>query len=237
MNDPRLSPLGPRWLKYALLFGAAGALCASFVLGPRESWRQRAAWEASAPVASKVQAEGAETLKRSLNDYALIGRRNLFNIRSPEEKKPEVNPETAPQADPSLPLELVGTILDPAGNMAVFRDKNTKKQDIYAEGDQVGTVLLKKVMRHKVLIGKGDRDELVIMKFESAGKARSPRTPAAPPPAPPARPQARQEPAQPPSQPPARPQPGQKPGAAPAAPSPGQEAPTPPPPTDQPPGA
>ena len=116
----------------------------------------------------------AETTVRPLEDYDIISERNLFGAvkgraSSPQEKIPV---ENFPTADASLGLKLVGTVAgdDPETSFAIIDNKNTRKQELYQEGDKAGEVMIKKILRNKVIVDSGKGEELLALELEETGK-------------------------------------------------------------------
>lgn|GEM_PF-1613226 len=98
--------------------------------------------------------------------------------------------EAAPLSADGLPLApqtvgiaLAGTMVrtDGADNMAVIIDKKSGKQDIFHEGDMVGNVLIKRILRHKIIIEDKGSAFVLIMPFKGGERAASPPRQAAPP--------------------------------------------------------
>ena len=115
-----------------------------------------------------------ETSARPLNDYQIIWERNLFNT-SPKEasaSKKEIEIEKLPPAQTDLGLNLVGTVVadDPRLSRGFIDNQLTGKQEIFSEGDRVGEVLIKKILRNKVVVTTGKGDKLLTAEFEQPGK-------------------------------------------------------------------
>ena len=125
------------------------------------------------PAPAEATTKG-ETTVRPLEDYDIISERNLFGAvkgraSSPQEKIPV---ENFPTADASLGLKLVGTVAgdDPETSFAIIDNKNTRKQELYQEGDKAGEVLIKKILRNKVIVDSGKGEELLALELEETGK-------------------------------------------------------------------
>ncbi len=127
--------------------------------------------------------EKAAADARPLEDYAIITERNLFGGTSQglaEASPEEVVLDDMPVAVNSLGLKLVGTVVanKPEESSAIIEDRSTRKQEVYQEVKQA---LIKRILRHNVVINTGRRDEVLTMiPDESAGKTpapeRAPRT-------------------------------------------------------------
>jgi general secretion pathway protein C len=129
---------------------------------------------------------------RPLEDYAIITERNLFGGTSQglaEAAPEEIVLDDIPVALKSLGLSLVGTVVanKPEESSAIIEDRSTRKQEVYQEGDRVKEALIKRILRHNVVINTGTRDEVLTMvPEESTGRkpaperaTRSPRRPSA----------------------------------------------------------
>jgi general secretion pathway protein C len=81
---------------------------------------------------------------------------------------------------------LLGTVAgDQANAVAVIEDKKKRKQDLYKVGDSVQDALIKKILRGKVVLEVGGKDEILAMEETTAssssstpGTSRSRSTPA-----------------------------------------------------------
>lgn len=117
---------------------------------------------------------------KPLDDYAIITERSLFggtskgSIPAPPEQDAL---DDMPVAVKSLGLKLVGTAV---GNKredssAIIEDQSTRKQEAYREGDRIKQTLIKRILRHNVIINTGRRDEVLTMEpEESTGKRAAP---------------------------------------------------------------
>ncbi len=52
--------------------------------------------------------------------------------------------------------------------LAVIKDKGTKRQDLYREGDTIQGAVIKKILRGKVILRVGDRDEILTIEEGAA---------------------------------------------------------------------
>jgi len=120
--------------------------------------------------------EPASTV-RPLEEYSIIAERNLFGSSKEEVSTPEeeVSLEGIPVAVNSLGLKLIGTVVtdEPKMNRAIIANKATRKQESYHEGDRIGEVLVKKIVRDNVIISTGRGDQVLTMRYE--GGAGTPR--------------------------------------------------------------
>jgi general secretion pathway protein C len=118
---------------------------------------------------------------RPLEEYAIITERNLFGGTSQglaEAAPEEIVLDDMPVALKSLGLRLVGTVVanKPEESSAIIEDQSTRKQEVYQEGDRVKQALIKRILRHNVVINTGRRDEVLTMvPEESTGKTSAPK--------------------------------------------------------------
>ena len=125
--------------------------------------------------------EKAAAAARPLEEYAIITERNLFGGTSQglaEAAPEEVVLDDMPVALKSLGLRLVGTVVanKPEESSAIIEDQSTRKQEVYQEGDRVKQALIKRILRHNVVINTGRRDEVLTMiAEESTGKTPAPK--------------------------------------------------------------
>ena len=138
------------------------------------SEKQREAIKLSEKVAARV---------KPLQDYAIITERNLFGGSSQglsEAQAEKIDIDEMPAAVKSLGLKLVGTVVasESADSSAIIEDLSTRKQEVYREGDEVKNTLIKRILRHNVVINTGGRDEVLSMvPDESTGKSAPPARP------------------------------------------------------------
>ncbi|UCF01667.1 MAG: PDZ domain-containing protein [Deltaproteobacteria bacterium] len=118
---------------------------------------------------------------RPLGDYAIITERNLFGGTSQglaEVAPEEIVLDDMPVALKSLGLRLVGTVVanKPEESSAIIEDQSSRKQEVYQEGDRVKQALIKRILRHNVVINAGRRDEVLTMvPEESTGRKPAPK--------------------------------------------------------------
>ena len=110
-----------------------------------------------------------------LRDYQVINSRNLFG--SVEKAAESIKPEAIETLEPtSLKIALLGTV---AGNeqnaVAVIEEKKLRKQGLYRVGDSVEGALIKMILRGKVILRVGDKDEILTMEEDDFSKTGSGR--------------------------------------------------------------
>ena len=130
----------------------------------------------------EVEMRGKKSL--AVPVYTKIVERNIFGATEKVEAVPveEVGPiETLEET--SLQLSLQGTIAgDSASARAIILDQRKRSQDIYRVGDSVQEAQIRQILRGKVILRHGDKDEILIMvegkdKPQPAAKVNSRRRP------------------------------------------------------------
>ena len=111
----------------------------------------------------EVEMRGKKSLAPPV--YTKIVERNIFGATEKVEAVPveEVGPiETLEET--SLQLSLQGTIAgDSASARAIILDQRKRSQDIYRVGDSVQEAQIRQILRGKVILRHGDKDEILIM--------------------------------------------------------------------------
>ena len=111
----------------------------------------------------EVEVRGRKSLK--VPEYAKIVERNIFGATEKVEAVPveEVGPiETLEET--SLQLSLHGTIAgDSASARAIILDQRKRSQDIYRVGDSVQEAQIRQILRGKVILRHGEKDEILTM--------------------------------------------------------------------------
>ena len=104
--------------------------------------------------------------------YQTIIDRNIFGSmgREAEEAEAEERKEIETTLEPtSLKITLLGTVVgDRQSTLAVIKDKGKKRQDLYREGDTVQGADIRKILRGKVILRVGGRDEILTIEERAA---------------------------------------------------------------------
>lgn len=100
--------------------------------------------------------------------YDVIVARNIFGATEKAEPLPvEEEPEAAAidnLEETTLQLSLLGTVAgDPAGARAIILDGKDRKQNIYRVGDSVQGAEIRQILRGKVVLRHGEKDEILTM--------------------------------------------------------------------------
>lgn len=112
--------------------------------------------------------------KIPLSDFRSITERNLFG--SLEKAAEGVKEEEVEDLEPtSLRIALLGTVTgDEQNAFAVIEEKDKRKQGLYRVGDSIQNATVKMILREKVVLRVGTKDEVLTME-ESAASRREER--------------------------------------------------------------
>lgn len=114
----------------------------------------------------------------SFNYYRNILDRNVFKSIESEDKvkkteEEEVDVETLNYT--SLKLSLVGTVVGEEKNtFAVIKEDSKKEQELYRVGDTIQGALIKDILRGKIVLRVGDRDEILAIEEGEPSRAERP---------------------------------------------------------------
>jgi len=108
--------------------------------------------------------------KSPLSNFQTITDRNLFG--SLEKDLEVIMPEEIEDIEPtSLRVKLLGTVSGDRQNArAVIAEKRGRKQGLYKIGDSIQDAVIKTILRNKVILRVGDKDELLTMEEPSSSK-------------------------------------------------------------------
>lgn len=108
-----------------------------------------------------------------LSYYRNITDRNIFQSTDTGDKtkKKEKIINVKNLEHTSLKISLVGTVVgDRKNTFAVIKEKNKKKQELYREGDTIQGALIKDILRGKIVLRVGDRDEILTIEEDRASR-------------------------------------------------------------------
>lgn len=108
-----------------------------------------------------------------LSYYRNITDRNIFQSTDTGDKtkKKEKIINVKNLDHTSLKISLVGTVVgDRKNTFAVIKEKNKKKQELYREGDTIQGALIKDILRGKIVLRVGDRDEILTIEEDRASR-------------------------------------------------------------------
>jgi len=119
--------------------------------------------------------------KEPLGYFNVIMDRNIFGSTLKKATEQVKGPEVEALEPTSLKIALLGTVTGNHQNaFAVIEQIQKRKQGLYRVGDSVENATLKMILRGKVILRVGDRDEVLIMeepssqKTEKRGRAATP---------------------------------------------------------------
>ena len=124
------------------------------------------------------QLPNAEESKRSpLSSFKVITERNLFG--SLDKASKDVNEEEIEELElTSLKIALLGTVTGNEQNaFAVIEETDKRKQGLYKIGDSVQNATVKKILREKVVLRVGEKDEILTMEESAASRRDKGRGP------------------------------------------------------------
>lgn len=124
------------------------------------------------------QLPNAEESKRSpLSSFQVITGRNLFG--SLDKASKDVNEEEIEELElTSLKIALLGTVTGSEQNaFAVIEETDKRKQGLYKIGDSVQNATVKKILREKVVLTVGTKDEILTMEESAASRRDKGRGP------------------------------------------------------------
>jgi general secretion pathway protein C len=114
--------------------------------------------------------------KPPLENFKTIWERNLFSAKVDEESKPEPQnllSKIDTLSVTSLNCTLIGTVLNEDGeSWAIIQDNQTNRQDRYPVGSTVSGAKVVMILRNKVVLNIGGRDELLVMGIEKIRAAK-----------------------------------------------------------------
>ncbi len=123
----------------------------------------------------KIYTQRAPEVKQKKNPplraYQVINSRNLFG--SVDKAVVTTKPEAIETLEPtSLKIALLGTVAGSEQNaVAVIEEKKLRKQGLYRVGDSVQGAMVKMILRGKVILRVGDKDEILTMDENDSSKS------------------------------------------------------------------
>ena len=106
-----------------------------------------------------------------LKDFRVVMDRNIFG--SKEKAAGGIKPTDIETLEPtSLKVALLGTVTGSQQNaVAVIEETDKRKQGLYRVGDSVQDAVVKMILRGKVVLRVGDKDEILTMEESSSRRA------------------------------------------------------------------
>jgi len=102
----------------------------------------------------------------SMPEYDMIVERNIFGATEKAELPPveEKVERIETLEETTLQLSLLGTVAgDPQSARAIILDQKVKSQNIYRVGDSVQGAEIRQILRGKVVLRRGEKDEVLLM--------------------------------------------------------------------------
>ena len=125
--------------------------------------------------AEKIVIEQAPRAKNNrmppLKDFRVVMDRNIFG--SKDKAAEGIKPTDLETLEPtSLKLALLGTVAGTQQSaVAVIEETDKRKQGLYRVGDSVQDAIVKMILRGKVVLRVGDKDEILTMEESSSRRA------------------------------------------------------------------
>ncbi|MBW1805970.1 MAG: PDZ domain-containing protein [Deltaproteobacteria bacterium] len=116
--------------------------------------------------------EDRRDIRPPLKDFQAIMEREIFGpIQKPAEKDTAGIEALEPT---KLKIALLGTVIDNLENdVAVIEETDKRRQGLYRVGDSVQNAVIKMILRGKVVLRVGDRDEVLTMEESASSRAKS----------------------------------------------------------------
>jgi general secretion pathway protein C len=130
---------------------------------------ERLNWNDTQGIAMQNVAHRERQDEARLSDYNVIDDRNISSkIKRLDSKGYSAEVE---ELEPtSLRVRLLGTVAgDRANAVAVIEDTSKRTQEIYRVGDSVQEAVVKSILRGKVVLAVGNRDEILVMEEPASG--------------------------------------------------------------------
>jgi len=114
----------------------------------------------------------------SKNQYDVIVTRNLFKVDI-EEKEETFQKEETEDQEPeklevtNLKLVLWGTVTGDSDVYAVIEDKKVRQQSLYQVGDSIQEAIVKKILRHEVILTYQGKDQVLEMETDRKSVSKS----------------------------------------------------------------
>ncbi len=121
--------------------------------------------------------------KVTLNDFRVIAERDIFGTsgkpaEDTKEKEKEPKVDDIENLKPTaLKIVLIGTVTGPRENsFAVIEETAKKRQGLYKTGDKVLDATIRRILREKVVLRVGDKDEVLEMTQNDLASKKGGRT-------------------------------------------------------------
>ena len=116
--------------------------------------------------------ESRDTMTPPASAYRVIGERNLFGSVE-KAAAPAKTPQIETLEPTTLKVVLLGTVAGDQGSaVAVIEETDKRKQGLFRVGDSVQNAIVKMILRGKVVLRVGERDEILNMAEPSSVRSR-----------------------------------------------------------------
>jgi len=127
------------------------------------------------PAARPISTSPAARSRPPQSDYQAITERNIFNSSTAENAPLTKKLDIEKLKQTELKLKLWGTVTgENERAYAVIEDTKTREQNLYHAGDSIQNAVVKLILREKVVLNVGGRDEILAME-EIRGRRGSKR--------------------------------------------------------------
>ncbi len=134
----------------------------------------RLVYDVSSPsISSQADPAPVQNTVAPLADYKAITSRNIFNSgNEPVAEPPKTDAVDIDKLkETDLKLKLWGTVTGQDKRAyAVIEDTKARKQNLYRAGDSIQKAVVKLILREKVVLRVGDRDEILAMEENRSGR-------------------------------------------------------------------
>lgn len=115
--------------------------------------------------------------KAPLSNFQVISQRNIFgSLEKASSAEIEATEIEALEAT-SLKIALLGTVTGDSRNaVAIIEERDKRRQGLYRLGDSVQNATVKMILRGKVVLRVGDKDEILTMEESFSSKTEKGRT-------------------------------------------------------------
>lgn len=139
--------------------------------------RKQVGQEVTNEISIKADSDIKSYRKPPLRNYDVISKKNIFSKIEKLSEKEEI-PEIDTLEPTTLKITLRGTAptSDPSISAAFIEDKSKRSEDMYKIGDSIQNAIIKKILRGKIVLKVGDREEILMMDEPTSGESSDVRS-------------------------------------------------------------
>jgi general secretion pathway protein C len=139
--------------------------------------RKQVGQEVTNEISIKANSDIKSYRKPPLRNYDVISKKNIFSKIEKLPEKEEI-PEIDTLEPTTLKITLRGTAptSDPNTSAAFIEDKSKRSEDMYKIGDSIQNAIIKKILRGKIVLKVGDREEILMMDEPTSGESSDVRS-------------------------------------------------------------